>query len=143
MVSNFFFNSSVVILIRCFNALISTIRGEKVSKASAIRKGKYGRKPDFSLVVRLNETEHEIFYLETGTPISKLDKQLRDHRKLARFSKDSVDQTRGNKLKTIFKKNKDLATIFTMNVTGMCNFISIHLLNLIRCNIEMYFTLYY
>lgn len=140
MVSNFFFNSSVVILIRCFNALISIIRGEKVSQASALRKGKYGRKPDFSLVVRFGEGEHEIFYLETGKPISLLDKQLRDHRKLARFSKDSVDQIR--KVKKTFKKN-NLATIFTMNVTGMRNFISIHLLNLTRYNIEVYFALYY
>jgi hypothetical protein len=124
MVSNFFFNSSVLILIICFNALISAIRGEKVSIASAMRKGKYGRKPDFSLVVQINGKNHEIFYLETGTPISKLDKQLRDHRKLVRFSKDSVDQTRNN-LKKFFSKIKDLATIFTMNVTGMRNFISL------------------
>jgi len=128
MVRNFFFNSSVVILIRCFNALISIIRGEKGSIASTLRKGKHGRKPDFSLAVRFSEGEHEIFYLETGKPISLLDKQLRDHRKLARFSKDSIDQAR-TKFSNNFKK-KNLATIFTMNVTGMRNFISIHLLNL-------------
>lgn len=122
--------------------MISTIRGEKESIASTKRKGKHGRKPDFSLVVQLGKGEHEIFYFETGTPNSSINKQIQDHRKLIRFCKDSIDRTKNNySLKQIFKNSvlKTFTTIFTMNVTGMCNFISLfiyllYIINFINYN---------
>ena len=66
------------------------------------------------------KAEHEILFLETGKPVSTLDKQLRDHNKLARISKDSIDRTNKiTSLKKIFKKENKDPPIFTINVTGI------------------------
>jgi hypothetical protein len=68
------------------------------------------------------DVELEIAYLETGRPNSSQDKRRRDHKKLIRFSKDSIDTTRIiSKLKRIFKqsfKRQDL-TIFAINIAGI------------------------
>src|SRR6185436_7849666 len=67
------------------------------------------------------KAELEIVYLETGRPNSSQDKRVHDHKKLIRFSKDSMDTTRNIKnLKKIFNqpsKRQDL-TIFTINIAG-------------------------
>ena len=56
------------------------------------------------MVVQLGKNaELEIVYLETGRPNSSQDKRVRNHKKLIRFSKDSIDTTRNMlKLKKIF-----------------------------------------
>ena len=74
------------------------------------------------MVARLGKkAELEIVYLETGRPNSSQDKRVRDHKKLIRFSKDSMDTTRNIKnLKKIFNqasKRQNLA-IFTINIAG-------------------------
>ena len=71
-------------------------RGEEGSSASTIRKGsrKFARKPDYMTIAQLGkDAELEIVYLETGRPNSSQDKRRRDHKKLIRLSKDSIDIT--------------------------------------------------
>ena len=88
------------------------------------------------------KAELEIVYLETGRPNSSQDKWVRDHKKLIRFSKDSIDTTRNIlKLKKIFNcpsKRQDVS-IFTINIAGtiykLLLFIYIHKL-LIFCFIN-------
>ena len=66
--------------------------------------------------------ELEIVYLETGRPNSSQDKRVRDHKKLIRFSKDSIDTTRNIKnLKKIFNQpsTRQNLTIFTINIAGI------------------------
>jgi hypothetical protein len=74
------------------------------------------------MVVQLGKNaELEIVYLETGRPNSTQDKRLRDHKKLIRFSKDSIDTTRNVlKLKKIFKQpsKRQNLSIFTINIAG-------------------------
>ena len=73
------------------------LRGEEGSSASAIRKGsrKIARRADYMMVAQFRKNaELEIVYLETGRPNSSQDKQVRDHKKLIRFFKDSIDTTR-------------------------------------------------
>src|SRR3954471_2573413 len=77
--------------------MFSKLRGEEGSSASAIRKGsrKIARRADYMMVVQLGKNaELEIVYLETGRPNSSQDKRVRDHKKLIRFSKDSIDTMR-------------------------------------------------
>ncbi|GBB96152.1 hypothetical protein RclHR1_26950006 [Rhizophagus clarus] len=106
------------------NPAVWDIWGEEGSSASTIRKGsrKFARKPDYMTIVQLGkDVELEIAYLETGRPNSSQDKRRRDHKKLIRFSKDSIDTTRIiSKLKRIFNqssKRQDL-TIFAINIAG-------------------------
>jgi hypothetical protein len=74
------------------------------------------------MVVQLGKNaELEIVYLETGRPNSTQDKRLRDHKKLIRFSKDSIDTTRNVlKLKKIFNQpsKRQNLSIFTINIAG-------------------------
>ena len=71
-------------------------------------------------VVQLGKNaELEVVYLEIGRPNSTQDKRLRDHKKLIRFSKDSIDTTRNVlKLKKIFNQSskRQNLTIFTINI---------------------------
>jgi hypothetical protein len=67
------------------------------------------------------KAELEIVYLETGRSNSSQDKRVRDHKKLIRFSKDSMDTTRNIKnLKKIFNQasKRQNLTIFTINIAG-------------------------
>jgi len=100
------------------------LKGEEGSSASAIRKGsrKIARRADYMGVVQLGKNaELEVVYLETGRLNSIQDKRLRDHKKLIRFSKDSIDTTRNVlKLKKIFNQlsKRQNLTIFTINIAG-------------------------
>ena len=102
----------------------SKLRGEEGSSASATRKGsrKIARRADYMMVAQLGKkAELEIVYLETGRPNSSQDKRDRDHKKLIRFSKDSIDTTRNIKnLKKIFNQpsRRQNLTIFTINIAG-------------------------
>ena len=102
----------------------SKLRGEEGSSASATRKGsrKIARRADYMMVAQLGKkAELEIVYLETGRPNSSQDKRVRDHKKLIRFSKDSIDTTRNIKnLKKIFNQSskRQNLTIFTINIAG-------------------------
>ena len=104
--------------------MFSKLRGEEGSSVSAIRKGsrKIARRADYMIVVQLGKNaELEIVYLETGRPNSSQDKRDRDHKKLIRFSKDSIDITRNIKnLKKIFNQpsRRQNLTIFTINIAG-------------------------
>ena len=104
--------------------MFSKLRGEEGSSASAIRKGsrKIARRADYMMVVQLGKNaELEIVYLETGRPNSSQDKRDHDHKKLIRFSKDSIDTTRNIKnLKKIFNQpsRRQNLTIFTINIAG-------------------------
>ena len=104
--------------------MFSKLRGEEGSSASAIRKGsrKIARRADYMMVAQLGKkAELEIVYLETGRPNSSQDKRVRDHKKLIRFSKDSIDTTRNIKnLKKIFNQplRRQNLTIFTINIAG-------------------------
>ena len=63
--------------------------------------------------------ELKIVFLETGRPNSNQDKRVRDHKKLIRFSKNSIDTTRNIKnLKKIFNQpsRRQNLTIFTINI---------------------------
>ncbi|PKK60720.1 hypothetical protein RhiirC2_761494 [Rhizophagus irregularis] len=75
---------------------------------------------DYMMVAWLGKkAELEIVYLETGRPNSSQDKQVCDHKKLIRFSKDSIDTTRNIKnLKKIFNQlsTRQNLTIFTINI---------------------------
>src|SRR3954469_2051888 len=67
------------------------------------------------------KAELEIVYLEIGRPNSSQDKRVRDHKKLIRFSKDSMDTMRNIKnLKKIFNQvsKRQNLTIFTINIAG-------------------------
>ena len=83
------------------------------------------------MVVQLGKNaELEIVYLETGRPNSSQDKRVRDHKKLIRFSKDSIDTTRSIKnLKKIFNQpsKRQNLTIFTINIAGTHKLLSIFL----------------
>jgi hypothetical protein len=74
------------------------------------------------MVARLGKkAELEIVYLKTGRPNSSQNKRIRDHKKLIRFSKDSMDTTRNIKnLKKIFNQasKRQNLTIFTINIAG-------------------------
>ena len=104
--------------------MIISNRGEEGSSASTIRKGsrKFARKPDYMTVVQLEKgAELEIVYLETGRPDSSQDKRQRDHKKLIRFSKDSIDTTRKiSKLKRVFNisSKRQILSIFAINIAG-------------------------
>ena len=104
--------------------MFSKLRGEEGSSASATRKGsrKIARRADYMMVAQLGKNaELEIVYLETGRPNSSQDKRVRDHKKLIRFSKDSIDTTRNMKnLKKIFNQpsTRQNLTIFTINIAG-------------------------
>ncbi|PKY33355.1 hypothetical protein RhiirB3_420502, partial [Rhizophagus irregularis] len=95
-----------------------------ICSASAIRKGsrKIARRADYMMVVQLGKNaELEIVYLKTGRPNSSQDKRVRDHKKLIRFSKDSIDTTRSIlKLKKIFNQpsKRQNLSIFTINIAG-------------------------
>ncbi|CAG8790562.1 23253_t:CDS:2, partial [Gigaspora rosea] len=105
-------------------AWVSELRGEEGSLASAVRKGsqKIARRPDYMLLTHLGKNAKlEISYLETGRPNSTLIKRVRDHKKLARFSKDSIDTTRSvSNLQRIFSRSitRQQLAIFTVNVAG-------------------------
>ena len=72
------------------------------------------------MLAKLNKKWHKIFYLETDKPDSSKKKILKDHRKLARNSKDSIDRVRSlQKSRKIFKITKDFQTIFIINVAGI------------------------
>src|SRR5215475_1508267 len=102
-------SSSLVSAMKCFLLIIFINRGEAGSSASTVRKGsrKFARKPDYMTIAQLgNGAELEIVYLETGRQNSSQDKRRRDHKKLIRFSKDSIDTTRIlSKLKRIFNQS--------------------------------------
>nr|CAG8593026.1 5195_t:CDS:2 [Entrophospora candida] len=80
-----------------FNILSGLGTGEdlkkRASSASAERKGSFkrARRPDFSVIVKIKNEHVEIGYLETERPDSTAEKQLQDHKKLNRLSKDSID----------------------------------------------------
>jgi hypothetical protein len=73
-------------------------------------------------IVQLEKgAELEVVYLETGRPDSSQDKRRRDHKKLVRFSKDSIDTTRKiSKLKRVFNisSKRQILSIFTINIAG-------------------------
>jgi hypothetical protein len=73
------------------------------------------------MVVQLEKkAELEIVYFETGRPNSSQNKQVRDHKKLIHFFKDSIDTMRSIiKLKKIFNQpsKRQNLTIFTINIT--------------------------
>src|SRR2546423_9710397 len=88
--------------------MFSKLRGEEGSSASAIQKGsrKIAQRADYMMVAQFRKNaELEIIFLETGKPNSSQEKQVRDHKKLIRFFKDSIDTTRNIKnLKKIFNQ---------------------------------------
>ena len=73
-------------------------------------------------IVQLEKgAELEVVYLETGRPDSSQDKRQRDHKKLIRFSKDSIDTTRKiSKLKRVFNisSKRQILSIFAINIAG-------------------------
>jgi hypothetical protein len=73
-------------------------------------------------IVQLEKgAELEVVYLETGRPDSSQDKRQRDHKKLVRFSKDSIDTTRKiSKLKRVFNisSKRQMLSIFAINIAG-------------------------
>ena len=73
-------------------------------------------------IVQLEKgAELEVVYLETGRPDSSQDKRQRDHKKLVRFSKDSIDTTRKiSKLKRVFNisSKRQILSIFAINIAG-------------------------
>ena len=105
--------------------MFSKLRGEEGSSASAIRKGsrKIARRADYMMVAQFGKNaELEIVFLETGRPNSSQDKRVHDHKKLIRFSKDSIDTTRNVKnLKKIFNQSskRQNLSIFTINIAGI------------------------
>ncbi|PKB92656.1 hypothetical protein RhiirA5_443881, partial [Rhizophagus irregularis] len=106
------------------NPVVWDIWGEEGSSASTIRKGsrKFARKPDYMTIAQLGkDAELEIVYLETGRPNSSQDKRRRDHKKLIRLSKDSIDTTRIlSKIKRMFNQfsKRQNLTIFAINIAG-------------------------
>ncbi|CAG8820889.1 28515_t:CDS:2, partial [Gigaspora margarita] len=83
-------------------------------------KWKSARRPDYMVVAEIKNKSIEIGYLETGRPNSSLNKQLRDHNKLNRLAKDSIDETWLAKNDRFFRGTaiKKMLTIFTINVVG-------------------------
>jgi len=81
-------------------------------------------------VVELGKSvELEMVYLETGRPNSSQDKRQRDHKKLIRFSKDSIDTTRKiSKLKRVFNlsSKRHILSIFAINIAGNALYIYIY-----------------
>ena len=73
-------------------------------------------------IVQLEKgAELEVVYLKTGRPDSSQDKRQRDHKKLIRFSKDSIDTTRKiSKLKRVFNisSKRRILSIFSINIAG-------------------------
>ena len=73
-------------------------------------------------IVQLEKgAELEVVYLKTGRPDSSQDKRQRDHKKLVRFSKDSIDTTRKiSKLKRVFNisSKRQILSIFAINIAG-------------------------
>src|SRR5213082_125164 len=104
--------------------MFSKLRGEEGSSASTIQKGsrKIAQRTDYMMVAQFRKNaELEIVFLETGRPNSSQEKRVRDHKKLIRFSKDSIDTTRNIKnLKKIFNQpsRRQNLTIFTINIAG-------------------------
>ena len=104
--------------------MFSKLRDEEGSSASAIRKGshKIARRADYMMVAQFRKNAKlEIVYLETGRPNSSQEKRVRDHKKLIRFSKDSINTTRNMiKLKKIFNQpsKRQNLSIFTVNIAG-------------------------
>ena len=80
-------------------------------------------------VVELEKAvELEMVYLETGRPNSSQDKRQRDHKKLIRFSKDSIDTTRKiSKLKRVFNlsSKRHILSIFAINIAGNALYITL------------------
>jgi hypothetical protein len=73
-------------------------------------------------IVQLEKgAELEVVYLETGRPDSSQDKRWQNHKKLVRFSKDSIDTTRKiSKLKRVFNlsSKRQILSIFAINIAG-------------------------
>src|SRR6266542_743483 len=73
-------------------------------------------------IVQLEKgAELKVVYLETGRPDFSQDKCWRDHKKLVRFSKDSIDTTRKiSKLKRLFNisSKRQILSIFAINIAG-------------------------
>ncbi|CAG8590946.1 8103_t:CDS:2 [Racocetra fulgida] len=107
------------------NIAMNDLPGHPLAWASAVRKGsqKIARRPDYMLLTHLGKNAKlEISYLETGRPNSTLIKRVRDHKKLARFSKDSIDTTRSvSNLQRIFSRSitRQQLAIFTVNVADL------------------------
>src|SRR5438046_9220051 len=102
--------------------MFSKLRSEEGSSASAIRKGsrKIAQRANYMMVVQLGKNaELEIVYLETGRPNSSQDKWVHDHKKLIRFSKDSIDTTRNMlKLKKIFNQPLKRKNLYIFNINN-------------------------
>ena len=90
----------------------------------AVKKGDScsARKPDFMLVAYMKNKRIDILNMETGCPKSHKNKQKQDRLKLAHLSKNSMDYMRTH-FKKFVKKGalSNLLSIFSINVTGMCN----------------------
>src|SRR5256885_5852509 len=73
-------------------------------------------------IVQLEKgVELEVVYLKTGKLDSSQDKCQQDHKKLVRFSKDSIDTTRKiSKLKRVFNisSKRQILSIFAINIAG-------------------------
>ncbi|RGB23829.1 hypothetical protein C1646_773944 [Rhizophagus diaphanus] len=85
-----------------------------------IRKGKSINEGSYVCELGKN-AELEIVYLKTSRPNSSQDKRVRDHKKLIRFSKDSIDTKRNIlMLKKIFNQpsKRQNLSIFTINIAG-------------------------
>src|SRR3954470_22390092 len=78
-------------------------------------------------VVQLEKgVELKIVYFETGKLDFSQDKRQRDHKKLIRFSKDSIDTTRKIlKLKRVFNlsSKRQILSIFAINIAGNIRFL--------------------
>ena len=92
--------------------------------ASIVRKGsrKFVQKLDYMTIVQLEKSaELEVVYFKTGRPDFNQDKCQRDHKKLVRFSKDSINTTKKiSKLKRVFNIlfKRQILTIFAINIAG-------------------------
>jgi len=73
-------------------------------------------------IVQLEKgAKFEVVYLETGRSDFSQDKRWRDHKKLVRFSKDSIDTIRKiSKLKRVFNisSKRQILSIFAINIAG-------------------------
>lgn len=123
---------------------------DQASSASAERKGsrKRARRPNYMVIAQINNKKVEFSYLKTGRPNSSYDKQLRNHKKLCRLAKDSIDETRMSKNKRAFEKvaMKTMLTIFTINIAGevmkiscMCRYSALYRISLLeQANIPLH-----
>ncbi|CAG8820883.1 23056_t:CDS:2, partial [Gigaspora margarita] len=104
------------------NADIWGIWGDEASTASTERKNskKRARRTDFTVVLTLKGYRIETGYLETGRPHFLQAKQERDHRKLNRLAKDSIDSIRRlPKTKRAFRSMAiKMMEVFTINVAS-------------------------